>query len=339
MDEAGGRRRRLFRRGRRRGFSRSRRSAFATGSSAIAGASAAQGGRNYRFAFNDLLVMRLAKELLATRHHLDPIQRCLERVRELSNPTRPVTSLKLANDEGRIVVRDGGADDRSETGQLVFDFERSAQPGKVEDGFGPARVRERFEEARRMAESDPLKALTIYSELVGREPGNFEAHMRSRHAARTRGRLRGRAAPSAGRGGDHSRQRRRAPAARACSIARRRSMKTRCGVSCARSNATRPSSRRIATLAEIVRIDGPQARRAAPSERDPSPDQRRLRSCLIPAFELTRAAAISFAGDAARDSETNRHSAPRTQGAALHPRQLSCRQAWRRRRCRRAKTF
>ncbi|HVA79432.1 MAG TPA: tetratricopeptide repeat protein, partial [Candidatus Binataceae bacterium] len=43
---------------------------------------------------------------------------------------------------------------------------------------GPARVRERFEEARRIAEQDPLKALTIYSELVGREPGNFEAHLR-----------------------------------------------------------------------------------------------------------------------------------------------------------------
>ena len=50
--------------------------------------------------------------------------------------------------------------------------------GKVEDRFGPARVRERFEEARRIAEEDPFKALTIYSELVGREPGNFEAHMR-----------------------------------------------------------------------------------------------------------------------------------------------------------------
>ncbi len=39
-------------------------------------------------------------------------------------------------------------------------------------------MRERFEEARRVADEDPLKALTIYSELVGREPGNFEAHMR-----------------------------------------------------------------------------------------------------------------------------------------------------------------
>ena len=37
------------------------------------------GGRKYRFAFNDLLEMRLAKELLGSRQHIDPIQRCIER--------------------------------------------------------------------------------------------------------------------------------------------------------------------------------------------------------------------------------------------------------------------
>ncbi len=136
------------------------------------------GGRKYRFAFNDLLEMRMAKELLGSRQHIDPIQRCIERVRALVDPERSVTSLKLVNDEGRIVVRDGPSLIEAETGQLILDFDRSYQPGKVEDGFGPARVRERFEEARRVADEDPLRALTIYSELVGREPGNFEAHIR-----------------------------------------------------------------------------------------------------------------------------------------------------------------
>ena len=136
------------------------------------------GGRKYRFAFNDLLEMRLAKELLGTRQHIEPVQRCLDRVREFVAPDRSVTSLKLVNDEGRIVVRDGPVLIEAQTGQLIFDFEGGYRPGKVEDGFGPARVRERFEEARQIAEEDPLRALTIYGELLGREPGNFEAHMR-----------------------------------------------------------------------------------------------------------------------------------------------------------------
>ncbi len=136
------------------------------------------GGRKYRFAFNDLLEMRLAKELLGTRQHIEPVQRCLDRVREFVAPDRSVTSLKLVNDEGRIVVRDGPVLIEAQTGQLIFDFEGGYRPGTVEDGFGPARVRERFEEARQIADEDPLRALTIYGELLGREPGNFEAHMR-----------------------------------------------------------------------------------------------------------------------------------------------------------------
>ena len=62
------------------------------------------GGRKYRFAFNDLLEMRLAKELLGTRQHIEPVQRCLDRVREFVAPDRSVTSLKLVNDDGRIVA-------------------------------------------------------------------------------------------------------------------------------------------------------------------------------------------------------------------------------------------
>jgi len=60
---------------------------------------------------------------------------------------------------------------------MVFNFEKRVK-GKVEERFGAARARERFEEARRTAEDDPLKALTIYSDLVNREPVNFDAHMR-----------------------------------------------------------------------------------------------------------------------------------------------------------------
>lgn len=135
-------------------------------------------GRNFRFAFNDLLVMRLAKELLPSRRHLEPARRCFERVRNLVGLARPVSSLKLENLDGRIVVRDGAARFEAESGQMVFDFEQRTRPGKVEERFGAARARERFEEARRLAEEDPLRALTIYSDLVTREPANFEAHMR-----------------------------------------------------------------------------------------------------------------------------------------------------------------
>jgi tetratricopeptide (TPR) repeat protein len=138
----------------------------------------ARRGRRFRFAFNDLLLMRMAKELLPRHRHVGLFQRCFDRVRDLLEPERSVTSLKLHNDEGRIVLSDGDALIEIETGQMLLRFGSQREIGKVEDRFGPARVRERFEEARQMAETDPLRALTLYSDLLGREPSNFEAHMR-----------------------------------------------------------------------------------------------------------------------------------------------------------------
>jgi MerR HTH family regulatory protein/TPR repeat len=135
-------------------------------------------GRRFRFGFNDLLMMRMAKDLLPNHHHVGLFQRCFDRVRDFLEPDRPLTSLKLHNDEGRIVMSDGDALIEIETGQMLLRFGPQRELGKVEDGFGPARVRARFEEARRMAETDPLRALTLYSDLLGREPSNFEAHMR-----------------------------------------------------------------------------------------------------------------------------------------------------------------
>jgi DNA-binding transcriptional MerR regulator len=85
-------------------------------------------GREFRFAFRDLLVMRLAKELLPGRRHLEPVRRSLERVRGLVGPSRSVTSLRMLNDEGRIVVRERRCCFDAESGQLLLGFGVSTRP-------------------------------------------------------------------------------------------------------------------------------------------------------------------------------------------------------------------
>ena len=139
---------------------------------------AAKRGRRYRFAFHDLLLMRMAKELLPGRHHLQPLQRCVERVRVFLEPSRPLTSLKLETHDGIILVRQGNVIFEAESGQLCLQFGGPRATGKVEERFGPTRVRERFEEAQRIAENDPFRALTLYNDLLTRQPRNFELHMR-----------------------------------------------------------------------------------------------------------------------------------------------------------------
>lgn len=123
--------------------------------------------------------MRMAKDLLPSRGRLEPFQRCFHKVRDYFEPPRPVTSLRLDNLDGRIVVRDGEVALEIDSGQMLLQFHAPKRPaGKVENRFGPARVRERFEETRHLAETDPLRALTLYSDLLAREPSNFEAHLR-----------------------------------------------------------------------------------------------------------------------------------------------------------------
>ena len=228
-------------------------------------------GRQMRFGFDDLLVMRLAKELLPTRHHLDPVRRCLERVRGMFGPARPVTSLRLANYDGQIVVRDGNVMVEAMSGQILLNFEAPPAPGKVEERFGPARVRERFEEARRLAESDPLRALTLYSELLGREPGNFEAHIdlaglleREGDLAGSLRALLGAAAIVPTNADVHH------PPGPALSPARRPAKRAR--EFRARDRMRSALARGASQPRRAVRIDGPQARGAAPSRHGPSPD-------------------------------------------------------------------
>jgi len=148
-------------------------------------------GRHYRFAFNDLLLMRMTKELLPSRRHLEPLRRAVKRARALGGPARPLTSLRLENDAGLILVRQGDLTFEAESGQLCLPFRGVRSYGKVEEGFGPARVRARFEEAKRLADSDPFRALRLYSELLGREPCNFELHMRLAELLENEGNLAG----------------------------------------------------------------------------------------------------------------------------------------------------
>ena len=131
-------------------------------------------GRNYQFAFNDLLMMRLAKELLPTRRHLQPVRRCLERLGKLLSPGRPVTALKVFEEDGRIVVRDGRVRFEADSGQLLlnFDLERFARDVRKSAATAPSVTREA---AAAIAEDEPLRAIRLYNELLARDPQNSSA--------------------------------------------------------------------------------------------------------------------------------------------------------------------
>jgi tetratricopeptide (TPR) repeat protein len=152
---------------------------------------AANQGRRFRFAFHDLLLMRMAKEVLPKRRHLRPLRRCVERLAGFDNTTRPVTAVRLEARDGVILVRQGEVVFEADSGQICLQFEQPRNPAKVEERFGPARVRERFEEAKRIAENDPFRGLKLFNDLLGQEPRNFELHLRMATLLENKGDLAG----------------------------------------------------------------------------------------------------------------------------------------------------
>jgi tetratricopeptide (TPR) repeat protein len=139
---------------------------------------AAVRGRHYQFTFEDLLMMRLAKELLPVRHRLEAVQRCFQRVGRMLDAQRPVTAVKLYEEDGRILVRDGPILFEADTGQMLLEFAAICSGETIKQADSPARLRRLLEAAREMEESNPSRAVRLYREYLEHRPRDTAAHRR-----------------------------------------------------------------------------------------------------------------------------------------------------------------
>jgi tetratricopeptide (TPR) repeat protein len=77
----------------------------------------------YRFSFQDLVLLRTAKELLASRIPPRKVRAVLRRLKERLPAGRPLTGVRITAEGERVVVRDDGSIWNAETGQALFDFD------------------------------------------------------------------------------------------------------------------------------------------------------------------------------------------------------------------------
>jgi tetratricopeptide (TPR) repeat protein len=77
----------------------------------------------YRFSFQDLVLLRTAKGLLAGRVPPRKVRSALRKLKRQLPRGRPLTGVRISAEGDRIVVHDGGAIWNPETGQARFDFE------------------------------------------------------------------------------------------------------------------------------------------------------------------------------------------------------------------------
>jgi tetratricopeptide (TPR) repeat protein len=91
-----------------------------------------RGARNeYRFSFQDVVLLRTAYDLRAARIPPRRILRSLQRLKTALPRELPLTGLRITAVGNDIAVRDGSRQWAAESGQLLMDFEVTPAPGTV----------------------------------------------------------------------------------------------------------------------------------------------------------------------------------------------------------------
>jgi tetratricopeptide (TPR) repeat protein len=154
----------------------------------------------YRFSFQDLVLLRTAVALRGARIAPRRILRTLARLREQLPSALPLTGLRIAAVGNEVVVRDGSAPWAPESGQLVLDFELPAAapvrtlaaPSPVPcsgaaapraptpaPASAPAQTRapgtDWFLHAVQLEARDPKAAMAAYRRAIAEHPGRSDA--------------------------------------------------------------------------------------------------------------------------------------------------------------------
>jgi hypothetical protein len=136
--------------------------------------------REYRFSFQDLVVMRTAQSLVEARLPTTRILRSLRRLRAQLPPEVPMSGLRVEAVGDRVVVHDGATQWQPDSGQYVLRFQVEAPRGRLAfiDAPSPplASAEALFEQALALEESKPDVATALYARAVAIEPALLAAY-------------------------------------------------------------------------------------------------------------------------------------------------------------------
>jgi len=144
-----------------------------------------------RFAFQDLVLLRTARDLVLARVSPSRVKRALRQLRAQLPADRSLAGVRVTVDGGRLTVRDGTAAWNPESGQAVLDFEvrdvaaavapllaeaaRSAGPGHA--GDGPADAEAFYEWGCDLDDGAPEQAREAYRRALSLDPRHHGAHL------------------------------------------------------------------------------------------------------------------------------------------------------------------
>jgi tetratricopeptide (TPR) repeat protein len=140
-----------------------------------------------RFGFRDLVLLRTAGELTAARVPIRRVRRVLERLREQLPEGRAITSVRIAADGERVVVRDGQSVWNPESGQSLFDFSvadlaKAAAPFALESARlirarSTATADDWYDVACELELTSVAEAKESYERALEADPSHADAHV------------------------------------------------------------------------------------------------------------------------------------------------------------------
>lgn len=147
-----------------------------------------RGPRNaYRFSFQDIILLRTARELRGAALSPRKVRRALRHLREQLPEGRALSAVAISTEGDRVVVRDRDTVWEPETGQVHFDFDVSELAARVaplvrravdEEVAGREMTADRwFDLAFDLEAVAPEKAREAYRRAIEIDPGHANAHL------------------------------------------------------------------------------------------------------------------------------------------------------------------
>ena len=141
--------------------------------------------REYRFSFQDLIVLRTARALIEAKVPPRRIRRALASLRRELPESMPLSGLSISAVGDDVVVRDGENHRHVDSGQYLLGLDVSLENGMLHvverkppqdaAALACAPVRDWFAQALSLESSDPHAALTAWRHAADQEPRNAAA--------------------------------------------------------------------------------------------------------------------------------------------------------------------
>ena len=137
--------------------------------------------REYRFSFQDLVVLRAAQSLVEAKLPTTRILRSLRRLRTQLPPQVPLSGLRVEAVGDAVVVREGNAQWQPDSGQYILRFQVESGGGRLAFLEDPQPVREPsdddlFDQAIDLEDASPQTACELYRRAIAINPAHLGAY-------------------------------------------------------------------------------------------------------------------------------------------------------------------